>query len=90
MKPAHIGLLILLAMAALGVFVVLRLVPDPIPAVIAPTGSTKSTKSTRSPERPPQPETKATARKSTSAPGKSTSGRGVFSGSDPADPRIYH
>lgn len=86
MKPAYLGL-ILLAVAALGVFAVLTLAPEPIPVVVAATGSTKTTKSTQHPSRR---ETKATARKSTGAPGKSTSGRGVFSGSDPSDPRIYH
>ena len=45
-------------------------------AFVEPRGSSGRTKSTR-------PETKTTH-------AKSTKSRGVFSGSDPSDPRVYH
>ena len=76
MKPAHVGLLVLLATAALLLFAVLAFPAKPVSAFVEPSGASGKTKSTRR-------ETKTTGTKSTKSPG-------VFSGSDPSDPRVYH
>ncbi|HEY4087462.1 MAG TPA: hypothetical protein VGM43_16080 [Bryobacteraceae bacterium] len=76
MKPAYVGLMVLLATAALVLFAFLAFPVKPMSAFVEPSGASGATKSTRR-------ETKTTQRKTT------TSG-GVFSGSDPSDPRVYH
>jgi hypothetical protein len=76
MKPAHVGLLVLLATAALLLFAVLAFPAKPVSAFVESSGASGKTKSTRR-------ETKTTGTKSTKSPG-------VFSGSDPSDPRVYH
>ena len=82
MKPAHVGLLVLLSAASLLLFAVLALSPSPMRAFVEPGGSSGPTKSTQHPPR------RETSGKSTQR--KSTGSGGVFSGSDPSDPRVYH
>ena len=80
MKPAWIALLVLLATASLVLFAVLMFPVKPMSAFVEPTGSSGTTKSTQQPSRR---ETKSTQRKSTNS-------GGIFGGSDPSDPRVYH
>jgi hypothetical protein len=79
MKPAYIGLLVLLATALLGIFAFMAFTPRPLRALAEP--ATRTTMKSTQPH--PRRDTKTTERKSTSE-------RGVFSGADPNDPRIYH
>ncbi|HVV45685.1 MAG TPA: hypothetical protein VHC72_10775 [Bryobacteraceae bacterium] len=66
--------------AWIGLLILLAIAPVVLlPAFVEPTGSSGRTKST---QRPPR-ETKNTH-------AKSTKSRGVFSGSDSSDPRVYH
>ena len=76
MKPAWVALLVLLATASLVLFAVLMFPVKPMSAFVEPSGSSGKTKSTHR-------ETKSTQRKTTNS-------GGVFSGSDPSDPRVYH
>jgi len=76
MKPAYVALLVLLATASLVLFAVSTLPLKPVVALVEPSGSSGKTKSTHR-------ETKSTQRKTTNS-------GGVFSGSDPSDPRVYH
>jgi hypothetical protein len=80
MKPAYVGVLVLVATAALVLFAVLAFPVKPMSAFVEPSGASGATKST---QHEPRRETKSTQRKSTSS-------GGVFSGSDPSDPRVYH
>jgi hypothetical protein len=76
MKPALVGLLVLLATAFLVLFALLAFPVKPMSAFVEPTGSSGKTKSTR--------------RETRSTQTKSTKSGGLFSGSDPSDPRVYH
>ena len=77
MKPALLGLLVLVATASLVLFALLAFPMKPMSAFVEPSGASGRTKST-------QRETKTTQQR------KSTNSGGVFSGSDPSDPRVYH
>ncbi len=80
MKSALLGLLVLLATASLVLFAVLAFPLKPMSAFVEPSGASGRTKST---QHYPRRETKTTDRKATNS-------GGVFSGSDPSDPRVYH